>query len=285
MHPPTPADIAALATVHSAWYPPWLVSLLSQRGRAHYRQGMPTQDAYATGGNDNAFWMVVADGIGSNPLSHYGSRVACQAVAEYCNEATVAGTPPTTDTLRAAFAAAHAAITDRARADNRPLDHYGTTLSAVLIAGDTIVAASVGDSGIVAYTTHDKDGKPTPAITPFCSAPQPPRRNGTYAITNPDWGRAITVRSSTSPHIKALVITTDGGNTFFQTNGAMPESPFNPRFLVAFPHYLKDFTARAFILYFFEYIAKNDADTDDDRTILVAYRPDQDLAPPAAQSR
>jgi len=210
MRPPGATDFAALATIHSAWYPPWLVSLLCQRGRAHYRQGIPTQDGYAAGGNDHALWMVVSDGIGSQPRSHYGSRIACQAVAHACDMATANGHQPTTETLRSAFGAAHTAINEHARNDNRPIAEYGATLSAVLIAGDTIVAASLGDSGIVAYTLHEKAGTPTPAITPFCSAPQPPLKNQTYAITNPDWQRALTARASTSPHIKAIVITTDG---------------------------------------------------------------------------
>lgn len=50
----------------------------SVRGPAHQRDGTPNQDALCTSGLRGGWCIAVADGLGSRPLSHLGSRKAVQ---------------------------------------------------------------------------------------------------------------------------------------------------------------------------------------------------------------
>jgi serine/threonine protein phosphatase PrpC len=51
-------------------------------GPGHLLDGSPNQDAYMTRKLARGFLLVVCDGMGSKPLSHIGSTMACQAVHE-----------------------------------------------------------------------------------------------------------------------------------------------------------------------------------------------------------
>jgi serine/threonine protein phosphatase PrpC len=51
-------------------------------GPGHLLEGSPNQDAYLIRKFAGGFLVVVCDGMGSKPLSHIGSAMACQAVRE-----------------------------------------------------------------------------------------------------------------------------------------------------------------------------------------------------------
>lgn len=51
----------------------------SVRGPAHTMNGECNQDALGVWGSQRGFVAVVSDGLGSRPLSHIGSRLACKA--------------------------------------------------------------------------------------------------------------------------------------------------------------------------------------------------------------
>ncbi|MEH6541720.1 PP2C family serine/threonine-protein phosphatase [Halopseudomonas sp.] len=53
----------------------------SVRGPAHIQDGSPNQDALGIGGCNGGWYIAVADGLGSRPLSHVGSRKAVQLFA------------------------------------------------------------------------------------------------------------------------------------------------------------------------------------------------------------
>lgn len=55
-----------------------LASGASVRGPAHQQDGSPNQDAMAVSGIRGGWCVAVADGLGSRPLSHFGSRKAVQ---------------------------------------------------------------------------------------------------------------------------------------------------------------------------------------------------------------
>lgn len=276
-------DLPPLASIHTAWHTPWLITALAQQGLTHYNLGRPTDDAHVVGGNEHAFWMVLADGVGSQPRSRHGSYVATQAMQAYFAQHTAQGQALTTSLMRNAFAAAHAAIYERAAADQHNPEAYAATLSAVLISGNNILAGSLGDSGIVAYSVHDEDDQPKSMISAFCSAPQPHPK--THSIIDPAWEDRLAVRPSQSPHIKALVMATDGAYSFFLKDGEDAHSPYDPYYIDLIPPFVEQATPRKFISFFAQFLFDNEGDNDDDRTLLIAYRPPQSATPPAAQSR
>ncbi|MBM9995439.1 protein phosphatase 2C domain-containing protein, partial [Pseudomonas aeruginosa] len=55
-----------------------LASGASVQGPAHFLDGSPNQDALCVSGLTGGWCIAVADGLGSRPLSHLGSRKAVQ---------------------------------------------------------------------------------------------------------------------------------------------------------------------------------------------------------------
>src|SRR5687768_12844716 len=105
------------------------VSAGTRAGRGHRQRDVPCQDSVAVwespdGGRAAA---AVADGLGSKPLSHHGSKAACEAaVASLAAEP--AGSAWDEAALVRAFEAARAAV--QAAADERQvsLQDLATTL-------------------------------------------------------------------------------------------------------------------------------------------------------------
>ena len=60
----------------------WKRAGASVQGPAHRDASLPNQDAWSTFEGPFAHGIVVCDGLGSKPYSHFGSRLACAAVGE-----------------------------------------------------------------------------------------------------------------------------------------------------------------------------------------------------------
>jgi hypothetical protein len=271
-------DLPPLARIETSWHPPWIVSGVMQQGIRHYRDGDPCQDAYVIGGIHETFWLVLADGVSTAPRSHYGSRVSTAAVQEFLAAAIKRGDPLTRELMEASFDAAHQAITTLAKAEKKPVIEYTSTLAAVVIHGDTILAGNIGDSSIVAYTEHLKDGEPTTGMIPFCSAPQP-ASSKVYTIYLDNWREHFTTTLSDAPHIKGIILATDGEAAFFLDD--TPDAQrFDTRFMDALDDTIRAHTPRYYCDYFAAFIKSNEAQNKDDRTFLVAYRLPEDLRPP-----
>ena len=58
----------------------WAVAGATLRGPSHRRAGLPNQDAWLARLWTRGAFATVADGLGSRPLSHLGSRAACRSV-------------------------------------------------------------------------------------------------------------------------------------------------------------------------------------------------------------
>lgn len=280
---PVRYDLAPLARLETNWVPPWLIARVAQHGPWHYGNGAPMDDSHIIGGIAGAFWMVAADGVGSQPKSRHGSRTACLAVDAYLGRTLADGAEPSRRLLVEAFHAAHAAIHLMAGANSDPAHLYATTLAAVLVRGSTIIAAAVGDSGIAVGTQHDDaKGAPAFALTPFCSAPQPGR--ATYTIADPNWPRYVASNESHAPHITTIIIATDGANNFFLTPKASGNA-FHTDWPGALEGRLKELGPLTYVNFFAHFIQYQPPENADDRTLIVAYRPPTNLAPPAAQPR
>lgn len=252
----------------------WVVSTMIQHGARHIHANEPLQDDLTVGGHgDDVTWLVLADGVSSEPLSHHGARLSCAAVAQHLDDAQSKTPAAGSAAMLAAFGAAHDALAAAARSAKQPIESYSCTLAAVLLNGPAIVAASIGDSAIVAYSRHRDGTGHRSRITPFASAPQPPER-GTYTITHPEWRRLVTVRESHSPHIQALVLATDGTNSFFQADGTEDGSAYDTFYLDQVGPTLEQLKPRLFPNFFANYALHREADKNDDRTIILAWRLD-----------
>ncbi len=280
---PTRHDLAPLARLETNWVPPWLIARVAQHGRWHFENGAPMDDSHIIGGTAGAFWMAAADGVGSQPLSRHGSSSACLALDSYLGSTLANGATPTRTLLLEAFETAHSAIQAMALRDGNPSHLYATTLAAVLIKDNTIVAAAVGDSGIAVGTTHeDENGKPTFSLSPFCSAPQPD--NATFTIADPSWINYVASNETHAPHIGTVIVSTDGANNFF-----LAPSPSGSAFQTDWPAALEGrlqaLGPLTFINTFAHFIQHQPPEKHDDRTLLVAYRAPKALAPPPTQPR
>lgn len=272
-------DLPPLARLETNWVPPWLIGRIAQHGPWHFENGAPMDDSHIIGGTAGAFWMAAADGVGSQPLSRLGSSAACLALDGYLGAKLSSGSEPSRSLLLEAFDIAHNAIHACTAADGRPAFEYSTTLAAVLIKDSTIIAAAVGDSGVAIGTNHDNErGVAQFRLTPFCSAPQPGR--ATFTIADPNWLNYVASNETRSPHVKTVILATDGANSFF-----LEGNSFKADWPEALEGRVRELGPLTFVNTFAHFIQHQPPENHDDRTLLVAYRPPQDIAPPAAQSR
>lgn len=275
-------DLAPLARLETNWVAPWLIARIAQHGPWHFGNGAPMDDSHIIGGTAGAFWMAAADGVGSQPLSRHGSSAACLALDTYVGAMLAKGAIPSRKLLLEAFDAAHAAIQDLASRDNNPAHLYATTLAAVLIKGNTIVGAAIGDSGIAVATAHEDElGNQAFALTPFCSAPQP--GNATFTIADPNWLNYVASNETHSPHISSVIVATDGANNFF-LSPSQAGSAFHTDWPAALEGRLQALGPLTFVNTFAHFIQHQPPENHDDRTLLVAYKAPPGLAPPAQKS-
>jgi hypothetical protein len=255
----------------------------SQQGPAHYHQGALNADSYKLGRQRARAWLILADGVGSRPLAYHGSRLATAMVEHHL--AATARDALSMNVLRDAFAAAHTAINEAAAMAGHTAGDYATTLTAAVIEGDTLIGGTIGDSGIAAYSVHGDSGEEG-ILFPFCSATQSEEAHKTYVITDPSWEKHTTFNETGTPHIKAVVLATDGADNFYldQPPG-QPQPVFKPEILNAFDAGLAALSTRNFFAFFSNFLQHYEPDNHDDRTLLVAYRVPEEFTPPAPRLR
>lgn len=267
-----------MVQLQTAWNAPWMLVSLSQQGLGHYQKGIQNMDAYALTAVGATNILVVADGVGSKPNSHRGSRAAARAVERHISKALTSGDKPSQKMLQDAFAAAHDELAKQTAALNIPISDYATTLCAAIVTDDAVHTATIGDSSIVLLTAPFGEGEGK--LGPACSAPQPKQKGATLSIVNANWPTFTAFNETKAGNVKAVLLASDGGENFFTVSPPSGETAFEEMFLNAFDHALKVLTPRAFCNFFSEYIRDNEGNNVDDRTILIAYRVPADLAPP-----
>ncbi len=77
----------------------------SVRGPAHQQEDAPNQDALCVSGQRGGWCIAVADGLGSRPLSHHGSRKAVQMVRQQARHSAGLSHEVVGASLRAAWLA------------------------------------------------------------------------------------------------------------------------------------------------------------------------------------
>jgi hypothetical protein len=157
----------------------WAVTSASQIGSVHQRDHRPLQDSSLTWSDGEAAIIAVADGHGHHLhfRSDVGADLATHCAVDALREALPHWAPesdldrPTVEqvaaTMLAAWTAAvheHVAAHPFSQADGAgdPLTPYGTTLIAMGVAGNSLVALQIGDGDAVAVRANGEALRPLP---------------------------------------------------------------------------------------------------------------------------
>lgn len=271
-----------LAEIKTFWHAPWLVSSLYQIGAAHYRAGRPPDDALHMATAGDCLIFGVADGVSQSLHSDEGAQSALAVAFRHIKGHMLPGAP-TIPLLVDAFSAAAQALRDLATERNINVLHFATTLSIAVVAPDIIVAASVGDSSIVIATPDlNEDGTMTISLAPFASGKQRRESNRPYTLSHDDWKQALATNEKHPDLVTAIILATDGADPFYIKGASQGQrETLNPELVAAFPTLLKThFPPRKFFQVIGEHMYADEASDDDDRSLIIAFKPAPDLAPP-----
>lgn len=134
----------------------------SLQGASHVDMDVPCQDfndfKYVEGAD--VIVAAIADGVGSCPLSHWGSYTAVKAAIDYTEKEieklsrgkklTLAKCPEMPIILSGAFSNAVDLVEDLADQQNRPVSAFMSTLTLVVYDGANLCCQHIGDDGVVA---------------------------------------------------------------------------------------------------------------------------------------
>lgn len=125
---------------------------VTQQGHYHIKNNIVCQDAHALLKiSDNLCFAAVADGLGSEQYTDVASKIASNAVIDYCKahiDETTANENILTE-IKKAFDFALKQVFDEAEKNNHDKTQYDTTLSFVVFRGEKIYFGQSGDSGVV----------------------------------------------------------------------------------------------------------------------------------------
>lgn len=124
----------------------------SVQGKSHIKRGTVCQD-YSKAVELGGGWYlgVVADGVGSAPRAEVGSKMATEALCDFCIQNI---NPQMSDgqlenMMRRGYEHAWGEIIRYAQKENAVIDHFDTTLSAALYNGEKVIYGHAGDGGIL----------------------------------------------------------------------------------------------------------------------------------------
>lgn len=188
------------------WADPWLVAAGTRTGSRHTGAGQPTDDAMSVTRCGPHVLLAIADGAG-DALATRSSEGAQRAVATAAAAAHRAWSAYGCDTqlLVEALAAARIDLVGRAHAEGLDPAAYATTLMLVLLAGNRILAARVGDGSLYTW-----DGR---ALSRFCAAPLP--STATPMLVQEDWRTWLAVADIERDFIQGVALCSDGADEFF----------------------------------------------------------------------
>ena len=143
--------------------PKWRVLSASVQGTRHIRAGLPCQDSVYSRADlpGGALIAAVADGAGSAPLSDIGSSLATRESVEAARLSMLHTSADVSEgylraTAHASVLVARSALHREARKRGRSVRDFATTLILVIVAGDVLAAAQIGDGAAV---VSDRSGR------------------------------------------------------------------------------------------------------------------------------
>ncbi len=202
----------------------WVAVGACVQGTSHIQTGLPCQDylAYRLIGAD-ILTAVIADGLGSEPRSRQGARLACETCAVFLEDELGRAVPDDIEAwrklLQETFTQARRALEEAARLEQAALREYGTTLLLVILCGDWLATGNLGDGAAVAWL---EDG----SLQTICTPQSGEYINETFPLTMPDaLGQAEF--SAYRQRIKALALMTDGmAHISLRRPDQIPHPPF-----------------------------------------------------------
>lgn len=127
---------------------------ISKRGILHINEEMPLQDYSRNSFLDvDKNWIigVIADGVGSAPLSDQGAAIAVNTAVDYCKNHFPDKPDETNilDLIRKAFKESLKTIFKEAEELNKDVSYFDTTLDLAIYNGKELFYGHAGDSGII----------------------------------------------------------------------------------------------------------------------------------------
>ena len=187
-------------------------------GISHIKKGTDCQDYFSYQKTEAAIIAAVADGVGSEEHSAFGSKIVCEKAVAYCAE-NITLDMRDKDVLRviaSSFNESWQEVENCARENDIDVQQCNTTLSLAVYIDGRVFYGHIGDSGIFAFFD---DGKIAPVTTP----------------QNDDEGRVFTLSSGplkwqygkADKKAVSLLLCTDGiWNLFFTERLAQQEEKY-----------------------------------------------------------
>jgi hypothetical protein len=256
------------------------ISSGTRAGRGHRRRDVPCQDSVAVwespdGGRAAA---AVADGLGSKPLSHHGSKAACEAAV-----ASLAAEPAGSwdeAALVRAFEAARVAV--QAAADGRQvtLQDLATTLQVATLdrADGRVLAGMVGDGAIVAHVAGQGGAaEHGDAVRVLLAPAEGGYANEVTPVTDPLWRDDL--RLGQADGARSVLLFTDGLTRLLLARSRAGWQPFSPFFQAFLPQLAAAGFDDSLVAAFLGGDAVDRSWDDDKGLVAVALDP-TDAAPP-----
>lgn len=244
----------------------WFVSAGKRPGRRHRQAGTPCQDAYTVHEDPERrrAAAAVADGLGSQPLSHLGSQAACDAAVASLAAEPAGGWDEAA--LRRAFQAAHDAVAAAARERGLAPSELATTLQVAMLEDGHALAGMVGDGAIVAAVHAASSEPPALLAAPGTSG----YANEVVPLTDPDWRDALQV--SERDGVTSVLLFTDGLTRLLLARGKAGWAPYGPFFDAFLPQVAAPGTSGDLVDRFLGSDAV-DRSWDDDKCLVVVHSP------------
>ncbi len=254
----------------------WNVVGTSIPGASHFKSLLPCQDANAYLLLENGLLIIaVSDGAGSAPHSEQGSFAAVQAATRHLYNELTNAIPETHrqwgQLLLQTFNVTRQAVLDLGQPGGRDPREFACTLTLLIADHEWLVTGQLGDGLAVART---EDG----ALHLIAEPQRGEYADTTYFLTGSDagdkfWGRVYR-QGLDLPPVTALAAMTDGlTNLALDKSTSQPHPPFFEP-LLNFPATVTNHSYAVDELNTFLASDRINARTDDDKTLVLAARPE-----------
>ncbi len=175
-----------------------VITACSSIGAHHVSVGLPCQDSSIAVMAPDYSLLVVADGMGSAPRSDEGACIAVTAARDYCKKARFFN-------IKRLVTYCRANVLRYARENGTSAEELHTTFLAVVIRGDSMYCAQVGDGAIVLMAN---DSAQRVFQQAFAEDKQP--LNVTYSLLQQDFDQWLLTDELDLQEVQAVFAITDG---------------------------------------------------------------------------
>lgn len=251
----------------------WSLSTGRVQGTSHRQTGVPCQDDALSWIDPQGTSLILAlsDGAGSGRLTHYASAVAVRSALFYLKGAVLTGKTPDHGLMKEAFIQARTDVhrlyqQQRTAGGTASLRDFASTLVVILVHRETLLLAQIGDGAAVVETATELR----------CLSPADSREyvNETTFLVSQSALDTVYVHSEDATRITAIAVMTDGVQhlAIGYADNAPYAKFFRPIFSYALSHLEAPVIARNTELETFLDSDLVNAETDDDKTLVVGVR-------------